>query len=268
MVWDGNYESIPKGTDFGSSSCDVIRSIKSETKTRFSVEHTFDETASCVCTHKLGLCTVVQMYDGAPSTNFVVGGLVFDYTNQVLYRDTGATLVAIGGLDHASLLNLTAALAHTQYLLCAGDTATDVTVPAGSSITGLDIIEGDYNAEDVMSIGIHNTTDDAPHDDETVTDIDIPFSCTKIKMVQEEFTWTPSAVDQEEEWLIGQYAFMPQFEADTVDPRAVPYGVVLCPLFNVTPPDDWVAGFTINLWPYGWQTGMIFHMKAWRIDNA
>jgi hypothetical protein len=268
--WDGNYESIPTGFDFGSSTSAALRSIKTETHSRFSLEHSWDDAATPECIHKLGLCTIVEMHDGVPSPHYVIGALLYDYTTRTLYRDTGLTLVEVSaGLDHTSLLNLTDASAHTLYVAAAGDTVTDITIPATKDIKNLDTLEADYNDVDVMECSMHINADDAPHDDETVTAIEstIILYCEQLKLVKEDFDFTPTGHAAMQEWIIGRGATLPFFESDSTD--ASGGGLVMLPLFSMSPPDDWEAGFTMV------QNGTFigvgshrFHMSAYRIDEA
>lgn len=263
MQWDGNFESVPKGRDFGSSTATVLRSIKTECQSRFSVEHTWDSTTTPECLHKAGECSVVQLVDDTPSlSNFVIGGLIYDYVNHVLYRDTGLTLIAISGLDHDSLtLNMTAADAHSLYVQKAGDTVTDITVPAANKIEGLQTIETGYTASDVMECAMHINENDAPHDDQVVTAVElVSIPTSKLAWVLETSTTSTTPGDNAVEFVVGRYATFPMFADDNLHTGYLR----LQPLFNITPPDDWAAGFTfggITITP-----GYTLKLQAHRLD--
>lgn len=269
-VWSAAFDLFPAGKDYGSVTCEAIRTTKAEAKTRFSEQHNWSNLASPVCTHKEGECTVVLMDDESPTALNLVGALGCNYTDSVLYRDRGAGLgfEAICGLDHESLLNLTDEDCHIQYVKCSGGspTVTDVTVSAGYVLTGLSTSAVDYSGAEIMPYGLHIGTDvsgGAKHDDNVITTTPYMHLSPYDKIVTD--TESSSGVvsigaGSYHEWKIGRYAFMPIAESDMTD------WLKLQPLFDATPPDDWIGGFTFH------NDGLVFsrtlHMTAQLLGSA
>lgn len=257
MSWNSSFELYPAPGEQGAVTNRALREIKSIVREYLSRQHTFDLESSPECPHIPGKSTIVNI-ESSPSALNVIGALAYDTSTSILYRDRGGGLgfEVIGGTDHGSLQNLTDDLAHPQYMLSAGDTISDIEV---GKVTNLNATEVGYLTGDVMPYVLHIGEDGsggAKHSDDAITTLptDVRLSCVdKIDASIVESGPTVVAGSGTVEWLIGRMAFCPLASSDMTSAFRV------YPLFSLSPPDDWVAGFTFLNLSTATKT---FHMTA------
>jgi len=253
LTWTAGFEGIPKGLEMGSSSSLALRQIKTLFETMMVLEHEWIETAVPVMTHKAGDCSVCGLSDGIPTPLDVEGALWWDYTNSALYRDAGGG-VGVGStvvsFDHSTLDNLDSATAHTNYILLAGDTIQDVTVPV---LEGLSTTPGDFTDDKyVLSQEVHLTTP-AAHDAGVITAsydfTGFAFGLDKLKYTANVtvFDGDITFANVSSNIYFGRYSLWPYLRNGTASGVAI----ALHPMFDALPPTDYIGGCRIERRNYG-----------------
>lgn len=247
--WTNDFEEFPAGRLLGSVTCFALRRLKSNIQALMSVQHSFDEDTSPVMTHLPGLCTVCGLSDGSPSEIYDVNGaLWYNYTDGAIYRDSGGGVgvVAVGGADHSSLINLDAVDAHTIYILLSGE--TDITNLSTLEIEGLSVTSGDYSAADIVSRAVHLTTP-ADHVDNVLTDNSgVVYGLDKINVGSEEVVYDSTTSQPEgttADISLGRASLFPILHSDTTQDAIFQ----MLPLYDTSPPDNYESGFKAY-----WQT--------------
>jgi hypothetical protein len=263
MNWDSSFELYPSPGDQGAVTNSALREIKELVKEYMSIQHTWDDSSSPECPHIPGKSTVVNV-EASPSALNVVGALAYSTTNNILYRDRGGGLgfEAAGGTSHSSLLNLTDSSAHSQYVLTSGSALTNVSLSAGYKVKSLNTTEVGYTPSDVMPYSLHigeSISGGAKHSDDVITSFTgVSLSCVdKIKSSTVDSGAIVVAGHGNTQWLIGRMAFIPLAAPDMTSYFQIH------PLFNATPPDDWVSGFTFYN-PFS--SSSVFHMTSEVVD--
>lgn len=261
--WHSSFELYPSPGDQGAVTNSALREIKDIVEEYMSAQHVWDESSSPECPHIPGMATVVNIA-ASPSALNVVGALAYSTTSSILYRDRGGGLgfETVGGTDHGSLINLTDNAAHSQYVLRSGDTLTSVELSPGYKVTNLNVTEVGYAATDVMPYSLHigeSVSGGAKHSDNVILSFSgVKLTCfDKIKSSTVNSGAISVAGLGNTQWLIGRMAFVPLAASDMTQLFTIH------PLFNATPPNDWIAGFTFRN-PSG--AVNTFHMTAEVVD--
>lgn len=112
IPWNMSFENRPNQNDFGSVTGSQIRQTKRAFKERFEVEHTFDETAAALGSHRRGLCSIISTAATPPVSLGTRGG--FQRGDSSIYFDSGTLPVLVGVVKHEDTTNIDE-LDHPQY---------------------------------------------------------------------------------------------------------------------------------------------------------
>jgi hypothetical protein len=226
MTWEWNtgFEARPSGSDFGSVSLQAMRDLEGAFKERFGQDHVFDESATPLCYHKAGLCSVVGISEGSLASNLVEGALQYSEEDG-LKRDTGAGMEAAAPSSHLGLIGVgDVEEDHPQYvplIPAAGYVSVtgDIEMASSYKVTGLPSdVGGGEPDEEVLSRGMHlgdAVAGGAKHNDGVVT---LAGAFTDgIKLGLGKFSITKrSGVYSAGDISFDNYASFPVFDSGTV----------------------------------------------------
>lgn len=166
--WTTGFEEYPTPSDFGSTMCSAMTTLKSAFYERIITQHVWDAGSPPIMTHKAGYCSILDFQTAPVISSNIVGAMHSD--GDALYADFGPTTGALltGTDDHLSLKNTTAD-DHTMYLKIAGDTLNAaLTVPTIRNVANGTVVNDAINRGQHLTLRADGSAD---HKDASITSV-------------------------------------------------------------------------------------------------